>query len=147
APLLSEFPEKVTAFYWSKTVRLAPMALLNMIASTINQYTALVAMIPAVYALSRGQLGAVVPMDAHHRAEIFLSFAMTLYGCACLLKFRYTRANALVMFSLWALQFAWTRPLPWSLPLVGTSAHLAIGVLFIALALLEVAVHRSELDL
>jgi cation:H+ antiporter len=147
APLLSEFPEKVTAFYWSKTVRLAPMALLNMIASTINQYTALVAMIPAVYALSRGHAAAVVPMDAHHRAEIFLSFAMTLYGCACLLKFRYTRANAIVMFVLWLLQFASTKPMPWRLPLVGTDAHLAISVVFIALALGEVAVHWRELDL
>ena len=36
APFLSEFPEKVTAFYWARTIRLAPMALLNMISSAIG---------------------------------------------------------------------------------------------------------------
>ena len=139
APLLSEFPEKVTAFYWSKTVRLAPMALLNMIASTINQYTALVAMIPGVYALSRHDLWAVVPMDAHHRAEVFLSFAMTIYGCACLLKFRYTRTNAIVMFTLWVAQFFWRQRLSQELPFLGDDPHFIMGWIFIALAVVEIA--------
>jgi cation:H+ antiporter len=147
APLLSEFPEKVTAFYWSKTVRLAPMALLNMIASTVNQYTALVAMIPAVYALSRHDWSAVVPMDAHHRAEVFLSFAMTLYGCACLLKFRYTRRNALIMFTLWVVQFVWRARLPVHLPLIGDDPHRVLGWAFILLAGQEMLWHRREIDL
>ncbi len=30
APLVSEFPEKVSAFYWARTVKQAPMALMNM---------------------------------------------------------------------------------------------------------------------
>jgi cation:H+ antiporter len=145
APLLSEFPEKVTAFYWSRTVRLAPMALLNMIASTINQYTALVGMIPAVYALSCRRMSAVVPMDAHLRAEVFLSFAMTLYGCACLLKLRYTRRNALSMFALWIAQFVWRAHLPFALPLLGDDPHLVLGWTFIALAAAEVAAHRREI--
>ncbi|HJZ85692.1 MAG TPA: hypothetical protein VKN99_11010 [Polyangia bacterium] len=146
APLLSEFPEKVTAFYWSRTVRLAPMALLNMIASTVNQYTALVAMIPAVYALSRHDLGAVVPMDARHRSEVFLSFAMTLYGCACLLKFRYTRINAIIMFTLWLVQFVWHWRLPFELPVVGDSPHSLLAWVFILLAVIEVLVHVREIE-
>jgi cation:H+ antiporter len=140
APLLSEFPEKVTAFYWSRTVRLAPMALLNMIASTINQYTALVAMIPAVYALSRHDHTAVVPMDAHHRVEVFLSFAMTLFGCACLLKFRYTRRNAVIMFVLWVLQFVLRDPLP----VIG-DPHAALAWLFVALTFAELFWHRRDI--
>src|SRR5581483_10220568 len=33
APFLTEFPEKVTAFYWAKRVKTAPMALVNMVSS------------------------------------------------------------------------------------------------------------------
>jgi cation:H+ antiporter len=147
APLLSEFPEKVTAFYWSRTVHLAPMALLNMIASTINQFTALVAMIPLVYALSLHDLAAIVPMDAHHRAEVFLSFAMTIYGCACLLKLRYTRGNALIMFLLWIVQFIWRQRMPVALPLVGDDPHYALAWLAILLAVIEPLWHVRELRL
>ncbi len=64
APFLTEFPEKVTAVYWSRTVKLAPMALLNMVSSTVNQYTLLVAMIPIVYSLSVGAALAHLPRPA-----------------------------------------------------------------------------------
>ena len=53
------------------------MALLNLVSSTVNQFTALVAMIPLAYALSAGH-AAPIPMDPLHRTEIFLSFATTL---------------------------------------------------------------------
>jgi len=36
APFLSEFPEKVSAFYWARRVTHAPMALMNMVSSNIN---------------------------------------------------------------------------------------------------------------
>src|SRR5262249_23073195 len=42
APFLSEFPEKVSAFHWARQVRSAPMALMNMVSSNINQWTMLV---------------------------------------------------------------------------------------------------------
>ena len=51
APFLSEFPEKVSAFYWARKVSTAPMALMNMVSSNINQWTVLAAMIPIVYSL------------------------------------------------------------------------------------------------
>src|SRR2546422_3728836 len=52
APFLSEFPEKVSAFYWARRVTGAPMALMNMVSSNINQWTVLAAMIPLVYGYS-----------------------------------------------------------------------------------------------
>src|SRR5436305_9066533 len=52
APFLSEFPEKVSAFYWARRVTHAPMALMNMVSSNINQWTVLAAMIPLVYGYS-----------------------------------------------------------------------------------------------
>ena len=41
APFLSEFPEKVSAFLWARRVTHAPMALMNMVSSNINQWTLL----------------------------------------------------------------------------------------------------------
>jgi cation:H+ antiporter len=148
APFLSEFPEKVTAFYWARTVRLAPMALLNMVSSTVSQFTLLVAMIPIVYGLSPRAPSrfATVPMDPAHRIEIFLSWAMTLYGVACLLKLRFTRANAIVLFVIWLLQFCFSGQMPFAVPLLGSSVHGLIAWLLIIAAVLEVAAHREELQ-
>src|SRR5439155_27210402 len=99
-----------------------------------------------VYALSRHDFGAIVPMDARHRSEVFLSFAMTLYGCACLLKFRYTRRNALIMFTLWVVQFVWHWHLPFSLPIIGNSPHALLGWVFVGLAVAEVLWHWREIE-
>src|SRR5437667_1550922 len=57
APFLSEFPEKVSAFYWARRVSRAPMALMNMVSSNINQWTVLAAMIPIVYGYSSTRWG------------------------------------------------------------------------------------------
>ena len=54
APFLWEFPEKVSAFYWARRIKSAPMALMNMVSSNINQWTVLVAMLPIVFGASRG---------------------------------------------------------------------------------------------
>jgi len=154
APFLTEFPEKVTAIYWSRTVKLAPMALLNMVSSTVNQFTALVAMIPIAYALSVGQPTPIV-MDPLHRTEIFLSFATTLYGVACLLKFRFTRVNAVVMLTLFVLQFLYKGPI--DVPRIGTpdtgfdlppiEAHLAVAWAYVALSVAEVSRHGREIQM
>jgi cation:H+ antiporter len=154
APFLTEFPEKVTAIYWSRTVKLAPMALLNMISSTVNQFTALVAMIPVAYVLSVGHPAAIA-MDPLHRTELFLSFATTLYGVACMLKFRFTRANALVMLSLFVLQFVYKGPI--DVPRIGVASagfdlppiacHLAVAWLYVALAAVEVAYHHFKREI
>jgi len=52
APFLSEFPEKLSAFYWARRVSHAPMALMNMVSSNVNQWTVLAAMIPLVYGVT-----------------------------------------------------------------------------------------------
>jgi len=149
APFLTEFPEKVTAVYWSRTVRLAPMALLNMVSSTVNQFTALVAMIPLAYALSAGHVAAIT-MDPLHKTEVFLSFATTLYGVACLLKMRFTRVNAYLMLGLFLLQFFYTGPI--DLSRVGDafggtaiSAHTLIAWTYVLAAVAEVITNRKEI--
>jgi len=152
APFLTEFPEKVTAVYWSRTVRLAPMALLNLISSTVNQYTALVAMVPVAFALSAGHAMAI-PMDGLHRVELFLSFATTLYGVACLAKLRFTRWNANVMVALFLLQFFYQGPIDipdiavGGLRITAVRSHVLVAWAYIAAAAVELFVHRREIRL
>ncbi|MBI3726006.1 hypothetical protein HY251_18920 [bacterium] len=108
APFLTEFPEKVTAFYWAKRVTTAPMALVNMVSSKVNQWTLLAAMIPIVFSVSPHTQGAwyarAVPLD-EKAIEVWLSLSMTMYGAACLLKRRFTGVNCFLLFSLWFIQF------------------------------------------
>ncbi len=146
APFLSEFPEKVTAFYWARTIRLAPMALLNMVSSKVNQWTLLVSMIPIVYSLSMGRVS-TIPLDVHHLEEILLSMMMTFYGCATLAKLRFTRGNAITLFILWLAQFLYPvhfNFLP-DLPIVGNNSRLIVSVIFGVLTIYEVARHRREI--
>src|SRR3989441_8409364 len=76
APFLSEFPEKVSAFYWARRVSRAPMALMNMVSSNINQWTVLAAMIPIVYGYSSLRHHGVwldFHFDGPQRLEILLT--------------------------------------------------------------------------
>ncbi|PWT93243.1 MAG: hypothetical protein C5B54_02190 [Acidobacteria bacterium] len=104
APFLSEFPEKVSAFHWARQVRSAPMALMNMVSSNINQWTMLVAMIPVVYSFSLGSVSAIV-FDAKQKEEILLTLAQALVGYVLLLNMSFSWYEALGLFILWLLQF------------------------------------------
>jgi cation:H+ antiporter len=104
APFLSEFPEKVSAYKWAFTVRQAPMALMNMVSSNVNQWTVLAAMIPVVFSLSLGTVAAV-PFDGMHRQEILLTIFQSLLGMVLLLNMRYSALEAALIFVLWFVQF------------------------------------------
>ncbi len=104
APFLSEFPEFLSAFRWARTVRHAPMALMNVVSSNINQWTVLAGMIPVVYSLSLGHLAAV-PFDGMHRQEILLTLLQSLLGMVLLMNMRYSWWEALALFVLWFVQF------------------------------------------
>lgn len=104
APFLSEFPEFLSAFRWARTVRHAPMGLMNVVSSNINQWTVLAAMIPVVYSISLGHLAAV-PFDGMHRQEILLTLLQSLLGMVLLMNMRYSWWEALVLFVLWFVQF------------------------------------------
>ncbi len=105
APFLSEFPEKVTAFNWARTGSKAPLALMNMVSSNINQWTVLAAMIPIVYSLSRGEPSSV-PFDAHHRTEFLLTVVQSFLGLLLLANLEFRWYEAAGLFVLWAIQFA-----------------------------------------
>jgi cation:H+ antiporter len=116
APFLSEFPEKVSAFYWAQRVDRAPMALMNMVSSNINQWTILAAMIPLVYGWSHAAAGGGwIPFqfDPAQRLEIALTLAQSLLALLLLLAMTFDWWDAALLFLLWLAQFLrphWREP-------------------------------------
>jgi cation:H+ antiporter len=104
APFVSEFPEKVSAFYWARTVDKAPTALMNMISSNINQWTLLAAMLPIVYSISRGA-ASPIHLDAEQQGELLLTLAQALLGALFLLEMKLQWWEAAGLFALWFGQF------------------------------------------
>ena len=108
APFLSEFPEKVSAFYWARRVTHAPMALMNMVSSNINQWTVLAAMIPLVYGYSSLRHHGVwmdFHFDAAQRLEILLTLLQTALGMMLLANMEFDWLDASIIFVLWLAQF------------------------------------------
>jgi cation:H+ antiporter len=105
APFVSEFPEKVSAFYWARTVDKASMALMNMVSSNINQWTLLAAMLPIVYSISRGAASPIV-FDEQQKLELLMTLGQSLVGMLFLINMELAWWEAGALFGLWALQFA-----------------------------------------
>jgi cation:H+ antiporter len=105
APFVSEFPEKVSAFYWARTVHRASMALMNMVSSNVNQWTLLAAMLPIVFSVSRGEPSTIV-FDSQQELEILMTLGQSLVGTLFLVNMRLEWWEAMWLFILWAVQFA-----------------------------------------
>jgi cation:H+ antiporter len=116
APFLSEFPEKLSAFYWARKVSTANIALMNLVSSNINQWSILSAMIPVLLCISAGELRAL-PLDAMQRQEILLTILQSFLGFLLLQNMELRFHEALVLFVFWAVQF-----------FVPSSRQLMIGV-------------------
>jgi cation:H+ antiporter len=104
APFLSEFPEKVSAFNWARKVTTAPLALMNMVSSNINQWTMLAAMLPIAYSLALGSWDSIV-FDQHQKVEILMTIGQSLLGAILLANMRFAWWEAALLFALWAIQF------------------------------------------
>jgi cation:H+ antiporter len=105
APFVSEFPEKVSAFYWARTVERASMALMNMVSSNINQWTLLAAMLPIVFSISIGAPSTIV-FDRQQELEILMTLGQSLVGTIFLINMRLDWWEAAALFGLWFIQFA-----------------------------------------
>jgi cation:H+ antiporter len=105
APFVSEFPEKVSAFYWARTIDGAPMALMNMVSSNINQWTLLAAMLPIIFSVSAGHT-AGIQFDAQQELELLMTIGQSLIGLMFLMNMELAWWEASALFSLWFLQFA-----------------------------------------
>jgi cation:H+ antiporter len=127
APFVSEFPEKVSAFYWARTVERAPMALMNMVSSNINQWTLLAAMLPIVYSISRG-VASPIPLDGQQELELLLTLGQSLLSALFLLHMRLIWWQAAGLFGLWVVQFAFA-----------TAVHDVVTAAYFVWAAVEIA--------
>ena len=108
APFLSEFPEKVSAFAWARRITKAPMALMNMVSSNVNQWTVLAAMIPLIYGWSHQKAfgtWATFTFDGDQETEIALTIAQSLLAALLLMELRFGWKDAAALFVLWLVQF------------------------------------------
>jgi cation:H+ antiporter len=123
APFVSEFPEKVSAFYWARTIEKAPVALMNMVSSNINQWTLLAAMLPIVFSISAGA-ASTIPFDEHQRLEILMTLAQSLVGMLFLINMALSWWEALVLFVLFIVQFSFSAVPPGPGPLGFIAGHI-----------------------
>jgi cation:H+ antiporter len=104
APFVSEFPEGLSTFYWARSVDRAPMALMNMVSSNINQWTLLMAMLPVVLSFSLGSPTAI-PFDAQQKLEVLMTIGQQLIGMLFLVNMELAWWEAGALFALWFVQF------------------------------------------
>jgi len=150
APFISEFPEKLSAFYWARTVHRAPMALMNMVSSNINQWTLLAAMLPIVYSISRGTPSSI-PFDDHQKLEILMTLGQSLVGMLFLVNMKLTWWEASSLFSLWFIQFFFSpmRPGPGFFGFMATHIHWYVTVAYLVwfgLGLLRYIFGRRQME-
>ena len=103
APLVSEAPEGISAFYWARDHKRASIALMNLVSSNINQWTLLAAMLPVVLSVSMGHRAAI-PLDATQSRDLLLTLAQSLLGAIFLINMELARWEALGLFVLFLVQ-------------------------------------------
>jgi cation:H+ antiporter len=115
APVVSEFPEMASTFYWARSVDRAPMALMNMVSSNINQWTLLTAMLPIVLSISAGTPTPIL-FDEEQRTELLLTLGQAVVGMIFLMNMRLTWYEAAIMFVFFWIPFVHTS---WAKPVAG----------------------------
>ena len=107
APLVSEAPEGISAFYWARDYPRANTALMNMVSSNISQWTLMAAMLPVVLSISMGR-PAAIPMDALQSRELLMTLGQALVGVLLLMDLELEWWEAVALFVLWAVQVAFS---------------------------------------
>jgi cation:H+ antiporter len=104
APFISEFPEKISAFAWARRITRAPVALMNMVSSNINQWGVLSGLLAVIYCWSHGDTSPL-PFDEFQRLEILLTILQAFLGWLFLASMSFEAHEAIGLFVLWLVQF------------------------------------------
>jgi cation:H+ antiporter len=107
APVVSEAPEGISAFYWARDYARAPVALMNLVSSNISQWTLLAAMLPIVFSISAGHVAPVV-LDTLQSRELLLTLAQSLLAVLFLLNMELAWWEAIGLFVLWVTQLVFS---------------------------------------
>jgi cation:H+ antiporter len=105
-PIASEFPEMASTFYWARTVDRAPMALMNMVSSNINQWSLLPALLPVLLSVSSGTITPIVFDDLQSR-ELVMTLGQALVGLMFLVNMELAFWEATLLFILFLIPFAY----------------------------------------
>ena len=132
APLASEAPEFVIAILFAMRGK-AGMALGLLIASKVNQWTALVGSLPVAYMAGGG--GWAMPMDPRQVEEFTLTAAQTLLGISILLCMKFSGRWATVLFLLFTTTFIFT----------STEARYLVAAGYTVLAVVLLVAHRRAI--
>lgn len=128
APVVSEFPELASTFYFARQEESASIAIMNITSSNINQWTLLVAMLPVVFSMSRGSPTGFA-LDSQQEMELLLTIGQSLIAVVFLINMEFAWWEALAMFVLFAAQFI--------LPVfLGNGARVWVTYIFLAWAAL-----------
>jgi cation:H+ antiporter len=103
APMVSEAPEGISAYYWARDYPRANTALMNLVSSNISQWTLMAAMLPVVLSVSVGHPSAI-PIDALQSRELLMTLAQALVGAMLLLDLKLEAWEAIALVVLWAVQ-------------------------------------------
>ncbi len=108
APLVSEAPEGISAFYWARNPPRASIALMNLVSSNINQWTLLAGMLPVVLSLSAHHIAAV-PLSGVQSRDLLLTLSQSLLGALFLINMELAWWEAVGLFVLFLVQVSFTR--------------------------------------
>ena len=103
APLASEAPELLVAgvYAWRLNTN---AGLGTLVSSKVNQWTLLVGTLPIAFALASGSHHGLL-IDVHQRDELFLTAAQSAFGVAVLISLSLSTREAIMMFTLFTVQF------------------------------------------
>ncbi|MFL6451039.1 MAG: sodium/calcium exchanger protein [Bryobacteraceae bacterium] len=104
APIISEFPELLSTFYFARQEVKAPVGLMNIVSSNINQWTLLVAMLPVVLSLGKGEI-TTLAFDQEQSTELALTLSQSVLALMFLFNMKFAWWEAVAMFVLFAAQF------------------------------------------
>jgi len=107
APLVSEAPEGISAFYWARAPERASIALMNLVSSNINQWTLLAAMLPVVLSVSVGHIAAI-PLDTMQSRDLLLTLSQSLLGAMFLINMELAWWEAVGLFVLFIVQLGFS---------------------------------------
>lgn len=131
APLASESPEFIIAISWTLRGN-AQAAIKALISSKVNQWTLLIGTIPVVFAISSGAIRPFM-LDNLQQHELLLTAAQSIFAVAVLINLRLSRANGILLVSLFMLQ------------LVISEIRMEVAAVYIVLAIGYQIVHRHKL--
>ena len=133
APLASEAPEFLIAGILAFRGRGA-VAIGVLLSSKVNQWTLLVGGLPVAYGLSSGSLGGL-PLDDRQSLEILLTAAQSAFAVALLISLTLSTRQALLLFALFAVQFA----------IPTTTVRVVMSVVYLVLTVGIVVAKRADI--